>query len=358
MERELERLKEREPQADIYDRGLKWMMERTRLRNQGKILIKDSEVPWVQSRHGYGKQYVTGLTWDQVSAPGWLISRTSQQTIRRGKHTHRGGGRLLYVLEGRGCTINNDVRLDWEAGDLEILPVTPFENVHEHHNLEPGKPCGMLVLGYWPFMEVVAYETRQMTDSPDWKGQRNEEIYRPEDFVPPNAGVRGYDIQVDSPPATLLDDLFLRRNQWREMISRARWVIKGKDQPVEVNRMGIYRWYVHPSFTDVVGRHILFWTQEIPPGSRSGVQKHQGGRIHFVIEGRGYSILDGQRYDWEPGDLLMLPIKSGGVIVQHFNADPERPARLACAEPNFYDILGVDMACGFEQLEDCPEFRG
>jgi len=38
-----------------------------------------------------------------------------------------------------------------------------------------------------------------------------------------------------------------------------------EDQPLEVNRMGAYRWYIHPSFDDVVYKAILFWTQEIPP---------------------------------------------------------------------------------------------
>ena len=38
-----------------------------------------------------------------------------------------------------------------------------------------------------------------------------------------------------------------------------------EDQPLEVNRMGAYRWYIPPSFDDVVYKAILFWTQEIPP---------------------------------------------------------------------------------------------
>lgn len=357
MEKQLERLREPEPEPDNYDRLLKWTMDKTRKRNEGKVLIKGSEVAWVHSRHGYGKRYVTPFEWDNIGAPGWTITITNQQIIRRGKHTHRGGGRLLYALDGKGRTINNGVNLDWEQGDVELLPVTRTENVHEHFNLEPGKPCGMLVLMFWPFMEATANESRQMTDSPDWKGERNEELYRPDDFVPQSAYVSGYDIEVNPPPSTLLDDIFLRRNRWRQMMDKARWIIKAKDQPLETNRMGIYRWFIHPSFTDVASRQLLFWTHDIPPGSRSGIQKHQGGRIHFVVEGKGYSLIDGKRYDWERHDLLLLPIKAGGVLVQHWNADPEKPAKLAVAEPNWLDSLGPDMACGFEQLDDCPEYR-
>ncbi|MBI2917830.1 MAG: cupin domain-containing protein [Chloroflexi bacterium] len=356
MQRELERLKEKGPELDIYDLNYKWMMDRTKERSAGKVLIKGEEVPWKQSRHGYGKQYMNGMNWHEMSVPGWMISVTNQRVLQRGMHTHKGGGRMLYVLDGRGYTVNNDVRLDWERGDLEILPVTPFENKHGHYNLDPGHDCGMFVIGYWPFMGIVAYETRQLTDSPDWKGPRNDEVYRPDDFVPEAAALKGYEVKLGRKPADLLDDLFLRRNRWRQQIANARWVVKETQQPQETNRMGIYRWYVHPAFTDVVARHILFWTHEIPPGSRSGVQKHQGGRLNYVVQGRGHSLLDDKRYDWEPGDLLMLPIKTGGVLVQHFN-DGDETVRLAVCEPNWYDILGVDMAAGFEQIEDCPEYK-
>ena len=120
--------------------------------------------------------------------------------------------------------------------------------------------------------------------------------------------------------------------------------------------MGIYRWYLHPSLADSACNIFLFWVQEIPPGSRSGKQKHQGGRMHFVIEGEGYTVIDGQKCEWKAEDLLILPIKAGGVVFQHFNSDRSRPAKLAVAEFNWYDMGGVDLACGFEQLEDSPDY--
>ncbi|MBI4332663.1 MAG: hypothetical protein HY673_15445 [Chloroflexi bacterium] len=357
MEKMIERSREAEPVLDSYDAGLKWRIEMSRKRKEGKVLLRAQDTPWVLTRQGYGRKYCNTNNWDQLAVSGWTISRTNEQNYRRGKHTHRGGGRLLFCMEGRGRTINNNVNLDWEKGDVELLPVTRTENSHEHFNLDSGKPCGLLVLMFWPFMEATANETRQISNAPDWKGDRKEELYRPQDFVPEQAYLEGYPIQFDGPPTSLLDDLFLRRNRWRDYMSRARWIIKQKDQPVETNRMGLYRWYIHPSFDNVAMKAILFWTHEIPAGSCSGKQKFQGGRIHFVVEGHGYSVINGVRYDWGPEDLILSPVIAGGVVVQHFNADPAHPARLACAEPNWYEILGMDMASGFEQLEDCPEWK-
>ncbi len=358
VERELERVKEREPQQDQYDQTLQWKIDKTRQRKEGKVILKAEEVPWQMSRHGYGKNYIGAQNWDQLAAPGWGMSRSSHVVEQRGVHSHTGGGVLLYILEGRGYTVNNGTRYDWEAGDLEVIPVTPTENVHYHVNLNPGKPCGRVRFHHWAFEEPISYETRQVQDAPDWKGPKNEAVYRPTDFVPESATLKGMDIKIDGKPKDLLDDIYFRRNRWREHLSTARLVVKGKELPLENNRMGLYRWYLHPAIPDLACRHFLFWSQEIPPGSRSGKQKQMGGRIHFVIEGHGYTILDGKRYDWGPEDVLMLPIKTGGCIFQHFNADSHQPAKLVACELNWLDTLGPDLACGLEQLENSPEYKG
>ncbi|MBI4289126.1 MAG: cupin domain-containing protein [Chloroflexi bacterium] len=356
MERQLERTRESEPKQTVYDEFMRFKMERTKQRREGKVVIRASEVPWDENRQALGKWYLNIHNWNETGAPGWTVIRSRvTKNYRIGKHTHRGGGRLLFCIEGRGYTVNNGIRMDWEPGDLETLPVVVGENEHEHF-ADPTQPQGFYVLGFWPFMEAVAYETRQLRESPDFKGTTEKELFRPDDFVNDNARLKGYDINVSGKPRDLLDALFLKRNQWRDRLHQ-RWVIREKDQPMELNRMGYYRWYVHPDFTDIAVKHILFWVHEIPPGSRSGKQKHQGGRLHFVLQGKGYTILDGKRCDWGPEDLIVTPINAGGCVFQHFNTDPEHPVKLAVAEPNWYDIMGVDLAAGFEQLENAPEYK-
>jgi hypothetical protein len=45
------------------------------------------------------------------------------------------------------------------------------------------------------------------------------------------------------------------------------------------------------------------------------------------------------------------------VIYQHFNGDQKNRVRLISVEANTVGALGMDRGCGFEQLENCPEYE-
>jgi hypothetical protein len=153
------------------------------------------------------------------------------------------------------------------------------------------------------------------------------------------------------------DDLQSIRDEQREQIRTGIQVIKEADLPLESNRQGQMRWYMHPSIKDTALSTMIFYQQEIPPGSRTGRIKFQGGQVIMILEGQGYSIIDGVRHTWEAGDVLNLPLIPRGIIVQHFNIDPNVTAKFVATEPNWIDCTFVDRGCGFEQLEDAPEYR-
>jgi hypothetical protein len=153
------------------------------------------------------------------------------------------------------------------------------------------------------------------------------------------------------------DELLALRDQQRVQRAKGMAVIKQGGLPQETNRQGLMRWYLHPAIKDTVLNTQIFFEQEIPPGSRSGRFKFQGGQVIMILEGRGYTLVDGVKHAWEEGDVLNLPLRAKGIIVQHFNSDPTKPARFVAAEPNWVDCTYVDRGCGFEQLEDAPEYR-
>lgn len=152
----------------------------------------------------------------------------------------------------------------------------------------------------------------------------------------------------------LLERLFEIRDQQRDQKRKGRVIVPFKDLPWEQNRHGKMKWYAHPDIKENCLNQMLFWVQEIPPGGRTGKQQSQGGQVGFIWRGKGYTLIDGVRFDWEKDDLLNLPVRTNGIVVQHFNLDANEPARIMFIEPNLLFALGVDRGSGFEQVEDAP----
>ncbi len=153
------------------------------------------------------------------------------------------------------------------------------------------------------------------------------------------------------------DELLALRDEQRGNLKGAIQVIKGSDLPQEVNRQGLMRWYLHPNIKDTVLSTLVFFEQEIPPGSRSGRYKFQGEQVIYILEGKGHTLIDGVKHSWKAGDVLNLPVRRPGIIVQHVNEDPNNRAKLVACEPNLYACTTVDRGSGFEQIEDAPEYR-
>ena len=153
------------------------------------------------------------------------------------------------------------------------------------------------------------------------------------------------------------DELIALRDKQREEVKGAMQVVKEKDLPLETNAMGQMRWYLHPALKDVVVNPMMVYQQEIPPGSRSGRLKFQGGQVIMILDGQGYTSIDGVKHTWKKGDVLNLPLRDDGIIVQHFNTDTAVTAKFLAVEPNWFEAVTVDRGCGFEVMEEAPENR-
>jgi gentisate 1,2-dioxygenase len=152
------------------------------------------------------------------------------------------------------------------------------------------------------------------------------------------------------------DELFAMRDRQRENRKNGLQVIKGSQLPQEVNRQGLMRWYMHPAIKDTLLTTHMFFEQEIPPGSRSGRLKFQGEQVMYILEGKGYTLIDGVKHHWEAGDVVNLPLRKQGIVIQHVNSDEQHAAIFVAAEPNLFECTSVDRGSGFEQIEDAPEY--
>ncbi len=135
-------------------------------------------------------------------------------------------------------------------------------------------------------------------------------------------------------------------------------VIRARDVPLVQNRQALRKKYMWPSqYTGEPAPTALDgWTIFVQTILKhSGRHRHQGGLVIYILEGEGYSVVDGEHHDWEAGDLMLLPLKRGGVDHQHFNKDDEHPAKwIAFINVPLFTWGSSEMV----QLENHPEFDG
>ena len=145
-----------------------------------------------------------------------------------------------------------------------------------------------------------------------------------------------------------------------------RKVLKPQDMPWEMSRQGLLKHLLNEELNTRM-ETVDAYMQIIPAGSRSGKHRHLAEECLYVLEGRGYDLHQDcdveitdtyhwkpqdevKRYEWEAGDVIYVP---PNTIHQHFNADPDRPARLISAINRIYKQCGLN---DLEQLEDAPEY--
>lgn len=169
VEREVQRTREAEArQRDIYELTIEYEAKRRRRAIEGRVVIRGSEIPWRQSRQANIKRYMQHPFIEDTALQGWAVFIQDVKT-HSGKHRHQ-GGLAIYVLEGKGWTVVDGVRYDWEEGDLILLPLKPGGVEHQHFNAEIGKSCKWLALIYSSFKDFLGNPYEQVEASPDWKG--------------------------------------------------------------------------------------------------------------------------------------------------------------------------------------------
>jgi hypothetical protein len=167
---EMERTREREraPLEDnTYERSMRARAEWTQRNLTGPLVVSQDDREWYQARQGKLLYYLCPVSHKESPLNHWRVFMHEIKTVS-GKHRHQ-GGLLIYVLEGKGYSIVNGERKDWQKGDLVLLPMAPGGVEHQHFNLEPDKGAARWIAFInMPIHEHVASDLQQVENSPDF----------------------------------------------------------------------------------------------------------------------------------------------------------------------------------------------
>ncbi len=83
--------------------------------------------------------------------------------------------------------------------------------------------------------------------------------------------------------------------------------------------------YTHPQTGRALLPTMACWIQMLRPGARLKAHRHTGSAVYYVVEGVGETIIDGRRFAWGKGDILVLP---SWALHEHANRSPRDAAIL------------------------------
>jgi len=156
----------------------------------------------------------------------------------------------------------------------------------------------------------------------------------------------------EAPDVTSYELALRQDREFAERQTTGRIVCRMEECPQNLTRQGRLRTYLGLTVKDTPLQNWVVFTHEVR--TASGKHRHQGGLIIYVIDGNGYSIVDGERIDWAKGDLVLLPLREKGVEHQHFNSNPDKPALwMAFINLPLKEYVASEMT----QSEVSPEYK-
>jgi quercetin dioxygenase-like cupin family protein len=232
-----------------------------------------------------------------------------------GAHTesHRHNEVVCHVLNGRGYSIIDGKRYDWEPHDSIHIQKGAW---HQHFNASDKTPAHILAGKPTPVLEF--FSPHAMV----YKGDSFSDV--PDDFMPEHpfthervsVGYVGGQKWMSHLQLATHERLAQQEQRRRE----ARVLLKASEAVIERSEhKGDWKVGLIDEYLGFDNRILALYIHQMPPNSYTETHKH-GEAIVYVLSGRGYSIVEGERYDWKAGDCIFV---QPAIWHQHFNSDPE-----------------------------------
>ncbi|MCZ2849225.1 cupin domain-containing protein [Modestobacter sp. VKM Ac-2978] len=264
-----------------------------------------------------GRPYAVGTLWGALQCLG------PREVAPAHRHTP---GAIRFVLEGEGVwtTVDGDA-CDMRPGDLVL---TPSMNWHDHTSSVDG--------------EMFWFDGLDLPMVAALDGVFFEEYPGPGESQPEpaehNVSERRYAGGTRYVSGAVAEQLSPRHSR----LLNYRWV----DTSAELDRLAaasddplLAVQYVDPETGASVLPTMACAVHRVRAGRRTAAVRRAGNAIYVVFTGTGSSVIDGQRFDWGPGDMFVVP---SWAAVEHA-ADEQADLFVVSDEP-VLRALGIARA--------------
>jgi gentisate 1,2-dioxygenase len=226
---------------------------------------------------------------------------------------HRHSERVVHVMTGSGYSLIDGQRYEWEPGDTLHIKQGLW---HQHFNTG-SEPANFLVGMASRLLEhmvphPLVYKGDSFSDVPDDFQPEHPFGLGPQEVIP---------VDVEKWMSSVHKGRRQRVQALEEQSRTARTILKWNEAKIErSHHKGDWKVALADIAVGFDTRMVTMAIHQLPPGAHTETHKHEEA-IVYVRTGRGFSIIEGERFEWEAGDCFHI---QPGVWHQHWNLDPER----------------------------------
>jgi quercetin dioxygenase-like cupin family protein len=296
--------------ASFYDEWLTAGKDAEAEVQKAPVAARGHDLRWIETPQDARVAMLIGRQVGFPTQGGSLLKAEIPAGWHTGKHRH--GEEAIHVLAGSGFAIVEGRRFDWKPGTTFHIP---YMAEHQFFNLapEPALYLSAMSLDLDLFVKLGRLEQLEV------KGPNPPNV---RDLFPAEASQFAEDGRrialhlEDAQDENVTGPVSGGHDRVGQQAHRhgAIWVIMGGNE----------------SPTDAANGFLarsVAMTEIFEEVARTSSHKHAHTEaLLYVLEGSGYSEVDGKRYDWEAGDAVHVPPKM--TVHEHFNNSDARTRTL------------------------------
>jgi quercetin dioxygenase-like cupin family protein len=316
-----------------------WLDESAKLEKRMRtppVVARGRELDWIETAQDARAAMLIGEATGFPTQGTALVKADIPAGWRTGKHVH--GEEAIHVLAGTGFSVIDGARYDWKPGTTIHVP---YRAIHQHVNTGSGTAVYISALTQNLDFAAKLGRLQQLED----KGPDRGELAARYPAETSQLAADGRRIALHLEDA--IDEVA------RRLAGHAHPKGEGKGAHRHAGIWILMGGSESPSDeTNGFRAKAAAMTNIFEEAPRSSSHKHAHTEaMLYVLEGRGYSMIDGTRHDWEAGDAVHVPPRM--TVHEHFNDSDARTRtlRIEFGVRFFYEGLWT----GYEKVQDKTE---
>ncbi len=282
--------------TNFYDEWLGLWGKNVEERARARKVLYPEELQWVKTRQDARAALLVAPENGFRTSGGVTMLAEIPEGWKTGRHSH--GEEAMYIVRGRGFSIIDERRFNWEEGSCLKIP---FGAVHQHFNAgdEPVLYFSAMAVHLERMLSVAKFQQFEDCGSieaqpkyeesgSDFNGEGTRVVLHMKDAAVGHKGEHGL---THHRPGSIPEQMYDVQHSKNIRFMGARQDFKGD----EVQITGI--------LAD-------------EPHTCSEKHAHMEA-ILYVLQGEGFSIVDGEKIPWRQGSCLH--IQGPQTVHQHFN---------------------------------------